>query len=222
MWSLLINGHHRNVVSPNQSDRGVVNYDQAEPFPGLAMRRTTERFKAKQFRGTRSRKIAHWILQRRDCQLSAERLRCQRLPAYDHCSSCRAAPPIAPKSAVSSDANRSRRAPSQPFHRQAREKFLQASSQAFCESYPHDRRAGGFPCLDNYRKEHHWFTHMPRAYARAREMHRANWLDKPVRVSQNSASLNGSESGAEFSAGSSSLPDPQCREVFQREKKEEL
>src|SRR6266513_3759091 len=59
-------------------DRGVVDYDQVQPFPGLAMRRTfenTERFKARRFRVTRSRKIALCISRWRDRALSAEATR---------------------------------------------------------------------------------------------------------------------------------------------------
>src|SRR6266487_3295429 len=45
-------------------------------------------------------------------------------------------------SALLNHANRSQRAPRQPFRGQAREKFLRASSQALCESYPRNRPAG--------------------------------------------------------------------------------
>src|SRR5881409_3029664 len=45
-------------------------------------------------------------------------------------------------SALLNHANRSRRAPPQPFRGQAREKFLRASSQVFCESCPSNRLAG--------------------------------------------------------------------------------
>src|SRR5438876_1917038 len=44
-------------------------------------------------------------------------------------------------SALLNHANRSQRAPRQPFRGQAREKFLRASSQALCESYPRNRPA---------------------------------------------------------------------------------
>src|SRR6266487_1441418 len=44
-------------------------------------------------------------------------------------------------SALLNHANRSRRAPPQPFRGQAREKCLRASSQVFCESYPRNRPA---------------------------------------------------------------------------------
>ena len=44
-------------------------------------------------------------------------------------------------SALLNHANRSRRVPPQPFRGQAREKFLRASSQVFCESYPRNRPA---------------------------------------------------------------------------------
>lgn len=44
-------------------------------------------------------------------------------------------------SALLNHANRSRRAPPQPFRGQAREKFLRASSQVFCESYPRNQPA---------------------------------------------------------------------------------
>ena len=40
------------------------------------------------------------------------------------------------------DENRSQRAPPQPFRGQAHEKFVRASSQVFCESYPRNRPAG--------------------------------------------------------------------------------
>ena len=52
------------------------------------------------------------------CQLSAEKVRCQRLVT----------------AAIANDANRSQRAPPERFRRQAREKFLGASIQVVCES----------------------------------------------------------------------------------------
>src|SRR5207248_10378373 len=46
------------------------------------------------------------------------------------------------RAGTSNAANRSQRAPPQPFRGQAREKFLRGSSQVFCESYRRNRPAG--------------------------------------------------------------------------------
>ncbi len=63
------------------------------------------------------------------------------------------------------------------------------------------RRTFGAGCIDDYGNKHRWFGYMPRV-TREREMYRANCLDNLVRVSQNSASLNGFESGGgHFPAG---------------------
>jgi hypothetical protein len=60
-----------------------------------------------------------------------------------------------------------------------------------------------------------------REWGRAREETKKltlSCLDKRARFSPNWASLNGSESGGEVSAGSSSLPDPQFQRSISAEK----